>query len=154
MIDLYTWTTPNGRKVSIMLEECALPYTVRPINIGKNVDQFTPDYVLQHENIHFAIVELVARDLNRRAPELIQRMSKRAATGEAALAAAKQEFNAEFELAIQRTLERNRSFDHETSLGFKPERQEAWAQLIEQELADTAQHASPSAPPPDGLQQR
>lgn len=34
MIDLYTWNTPNGRKVSIMLEEIGTPYTVRPINIG------------------------------------------------------------------------------------------------------------------------
>ncbi len=44
MIDLYTWTTPNGRKVSIMLEECGLPYNVHPINIGKN-DQFTPEFI-------------------------------------------------------------------------------------------------------------
>ena len=34
MIDLYTWTTPNGRKVSIMLEECGLPYRVHTVNIG------------------------------------------------------------------------------------------------------------------------
>ncbi len=39
MIDLYTWGTPNGRKASIMLEETGLPYTVYPIDIGKN-DQF------------------------------------------------------------------------------------------------------------------
>ena len=45
MIDLYTWSTPNGRKVSIMLEECGLTYAVHPINIGKNVDQFTPHFV-------------------------------------------------------------------------------------------------------------
>ncbi len=44
MIDLYTWSTPNGRKVSIMLEECALPYRVHPIDIGKG-DQFKPDFV-------------------------------------------------------------------------------------------------------------
>ncbi len=35
MIDLYTWTTPNGRKVSIMLEEVGLPYRVIPVDIGK-----------------------------------------------------------------------------------------------------------------------
>src|SRR5215472_1766140 len=35
MIDLYTWTTPNGRKVSIMLEEAELPYRVHPINLGE-----------------------------------------------------------------------------------------------------------------------
>ena len=34
MIDLYTWTTPNGRKVSIMLEEVGLPYRVVPVNLG------------------------------------------------------------------------------------------------------------------------
>jgi GST-like protein len=44
MIDLYTWTTPNGRKVSVMLEECGLEYTVNPINIGKG-EQFTPEFV-------------------------------------------------------------------------------------------------------------
>ena len=35
MIDLYTWTTPNGRKISIMLEEIALPYRVISIDITK-----------------------------------------------------------------------------------------------------------------------
>lgn len=44
MIDLYTWATPNGRKISIMLEECGLPYTVHPINISKN-EQFAPDFL-------------------------------------------------------------------------------------------------------------
>ncbi|MDJ0897053.1 MAG: glutathione S-transferase N-terminal domain-containing protein, partial [Alphaproteobacteria bacterium] len=44
MIDLYTWTTPNGRKVSIMLEELGLPYQVFPINITKD-DQFAPDFL-------------------------------------------------------------------------------------------------------------
>ncbi len=44
MIDLYTWSTPNGRKVSIMLEELALPYEVHPIDIGKG-DQFKPEFV-------------------------------------------------------------------------------------------------------------
>ena len=44
MIDLYTWSTPNGRKVSIMLEECALPYTAHAVDIGKG-DQFKPDFL-------------------------------------------------------------------------------------------------------------
>ncbi|MEX1152810.1 glutathione S-transferase N-terminal domain-containing protein [Parvibaculum sp.] len=44
MIDLYTWTTPNGRKVSIMLEETGLPYEVHPVNIGKN-EQFAPAFL-------------------------------------------------------------------------------------------------------------
>lgn len=44
MIDLYTWSTPNGRKASIMLEECGLPYTVHTIDIGKG-DQFKPEFL-------------------------------------------------------------------------------------------------------------
>ena len=44
MIDLYTWQTPNGRKVSIMLEEIGLDYKVFPINILKD-EQFQPDFL-------------------------------------------------------------------------------------------------------------
>lgn len=44
MIDLYTWSTPNGRKVSIMLEECGLAYTVHPVDITKN-QQFAPEFL-------------------------------------------------------------------------------------------------------------
>ena len=44
MIDLYTWPTPNGRKISIMLEETGINYTVFPINIGKD-DQFQPNFL-------------------------------------------------------------------------------------------------------------
>jgi GSH-dependent disulfide-bond oxidoreductase len=50
MIDLYTWSTPNGRKVSIMLEETKLPYRVHPINIGTNSEQFTPEYLKINPN--------------------------------------------------------------------------------------------------------
>ncbi len=49
MIDLYTWTTPNGRKVSIMLEELGLPYRMHPINIGKD-DQFKPEFIKINPN--------------------------------------------------------------------------------------------------------
>lgn len=49
MIDLYTWSTPNGRKVSIMLEELGLPYRVFPIDIGKG-DQFSSDFVKINPN--------------------------------------------------------------------------------------------------------
>jgi GSH-dependent disulfide-bond oxidoreductase len=44
VIDLYTWGTPNGRKVSIMLEEVGLPYEVHPIHIGQG-DQFKPEFL-------------------------------------------------------------------------------------------------------------
>jgi GSH-dependent disulfide-bond oxidoreductase len=44
MIDLYTWPTPNGHKVHIMLEETGIPYRVHPINIGAG-EQFAPDFL-------------------------------------------------------------------------------------------------------------
>ena len=57
MIDLYTWTTPNGRKVSILLEEMGLPYEAHAIDIGKG-DQFTPDFLkISPNNKIPAIVE-------------------------------------------------------------------------------------------------
>jgi len=49
MIELYTWSTPNGRKVSIMLEECGLAYSVHKINIGAR-EQFAPEYVAINPN--------------------------------------------------------------------------------------------------------
>ena len=44
VIDLYTWTTPNGRKISIALEEFGLPYTVHAVDIGKD-EQFKPEFL-------------------------------------------------------------------------------------------------------------
>jgi GSH-dependent disulfide-bond oxidoreductase len=44
MIEFYAWPTPNGFKISIMLEEVGLPYRVRPLNIGKG-DQFEPEFL-------------------------------------------------------------------------------------------------------------
>ncbi len=44
MLDFYYWPTPNGWKVSIMLEECGLPYKLIPVNIGKG-DQFKPEFM-------------------------------------------------------------------------------------------------------------
>jgi len=49
MIDLYTWSTPNGRKVSIMLEETGLAYRVHKIDISKG-DQFKPEFVAINPN--------------------------------------------------------------------------------------------------------
>jgi GST-like protein len=61
MIDLYTWTTPNGRKPAIMLEECGLEYSVHPVNI-RNGDQFKPQYVKICPNSK--IPAIVDRDAN------------------------------------------------------------------------------------------
>ncbi|MGH7341096.1 MAG: glutathione S-transferase N-terminal domain-containing protein, partial [Candidatus Rokuibacteriota bacterium] len=49
MIDLYTWTTPNGRKISVMLEEVGLPYKVIPVNLGKE-ENFRPEFTAINPN--------------------------------------------------------------------------------------------------------
>ncbi len=55
MIDLYYWPTPNGFKISIMLEECGLPYRVKPVNIGKG-DQFTPEFLALNPNNRMPVI--------------------------------------------------------------------------------------------------
>jgi GST-like protein len=44
MLDVYFWPTSNGKKIIILLEECGLPYTIKPLNIRRG-DQFSPDYL-------------------------------------------------------------------------------------------------------------
>jgi GST-like protein len=44
MLDLYYWPTPNGKKVTILLEECGLPYTIKPVRIAQG-DQFAPEFL-------------------------------------------------------------------------------------------------------------
>ena len=61
MIDLYSWTTPNGRKVSIALEELGLPYKAHPIDIGKD-EQFGPDFLKISPNNR--IPAIIDRDNN------------------------------------------------------------------------------------------
>jgi GST-like protein len=59
MIDLYTWTTPNGHKIHIALEELGLPYTVHAVDIGKG-DQFEPAFLALNPN--HRIPAIVDRD--------------------------------------------------------------------------------------------
>jgi GST-like protein len=62
MIDLHYWPTPNGWKISIMLEECALPYNMVPVNIGKG-EQFKPAFLaISPNNRMSAIVDHAPAD--------------------------------------------------------------------------------------------
>ena len=55
MIDLYYWPTPNGFKIAIMLEECGLPYDVKPVNIGQG-DQFKPEFLALNPNHRMPVI--------------------------------------------------------------------------------------------------
>src|ERR1700730_11801023 len=62
MIDLYYWTTPNGHKVTMFLEETGMPYTIHPVNIGKG-DQFKPEFLKISPNNRIpAIVDTAPTD--------------------------------------------------------------------------------------------
>jgi GST-like protein len=67
MLDFYTWYTPNGRKVALLLEEIGMEYNTIPINIGKD-EQFAPDFlkiapnnripaIVDHDNNDFSLME-------------------------------------------------------------------------------------------------
>jgi glutathione S-transferase len=62
VIDLYTWTTPNGRKVSIALEEMGLPYTVHPVPIRTGVQKEPPFLAINPNGRIPAIVDREAGD--------------------------------------------------------------------------------------------
>ena len=78
MIELYTWPTPNGHKVHIMLEETGTPYNVHPIDIGAG-DQFKPEFLNRVDDIVIfkpltrreieRIVDLQVTELRRRLAE-------------------------------------------------------------------------------------
>ncbi|MDH3305419.1 MAG: glutathione S-transferase N-terminal domain-containing protein [Gammaproteobacteria bacterium] len=55
MIELYYWPTPNGHKISIMLEECGLDYEVKPVNIGAG-DQFDPEFLKLSPNNRMPVI--------------------------------------------------------------------------------------------------
>jgi GSH-dependent disulfide-bond oxidoreductase len=59
MFDLHYWPTPNGKKVTILLEECGAPYSIVPCNIGRG-DQFTPEFLKMNPNHRMPV--LVDRD--------------------------------------------------------------------------------------------
>lgn len=62
MIDLYYWTTPNGHKITLFLEEAGLPYTIYPVNLGKG-EQFQPNFLrISPNNRMPAIVDRAPAD--------------------------------------------------------------------------------------------
>ena len=71
MIDLYYWTTPNGHKVTIFLEETGVPYVIRPVNI-RNGEQFAPEFLdIAPNNRIPAIVDRDPPDGGNPIPELV-----------------------------------------------------------------------------------
>lgn len=95
------------------------------------------EYVLEHEQIHFALFELEARRLDARAAELTRAATVTASSPEQALRRSREVLEEALARGLEATLRRNREFDEDTSMGFRPERQEVWLERVRSELAAT-----------------
>lgn len=103
--------------------------------------QLAPDYVLAHEQIHFALTEIHARRLNERADELVGRMTAVDRDADRAIEAAQSRLQGLLEDEARALLARNDRFDSETSLGYRPEAQASWRERVEKELRETERFA-------------
>jgi len=107
-----------------------------------------PGYVLQHEQIHFALYELGARKLNASVESIKKSMMREGSSQEAVQNHAQQALNDALVKATDELLSRNRDFDEDTSLGYRPDRQRAWLKKVNEELIETQPYASPVYKPP------
>lgn len=108
-----------------------------------------PGYVLQHEQIHFALYELGARGLNASIDTITRDMMRQGSSREEVQSHAQRTLNAALVKATEELLARNRAFDEDTSLGYRPDRQRAWLKKVNAELAATERYASPPYRPQD-----
>ncbi len=92
------------------------------------------EYILQHEQIHFALFEIAARRLNRRAEELADQMAVVATDQQEALEAVHRRIDAELQRAMDEVLARSNDFDRETSRTFREDRQDFWWRSMQVEL--------------------
>lgn len=109
-----------------------------------------PAYVLQHEQIHFALYELGARKLNASAEAIKRELAGDGASQQAVQDHAQQTLNEALGKATTELLDRNRDFDEDTSLGYRPDRQSAWLRKVTAELAETQAFSSPPYTPSSG----
>jgi hypothetical protein len=112
------------------------------------VAAFAPDYVLEHEQIHFALYELGARRLNKAASDIARDMQGEGSSKDELQHAAEQTLRKAVLDEVEDILAENRSFDEDTSLGYKPDRQKVWLRRVISELSATKQWARSPANPP------
>src|SRR6187549_2978988 len=98
------------------------------------VESLPESYVLQHEQIHFAITELGARALNTRAPSLMRDIGFVTSSQDEAKSRMRDELEQLLQEAMDELVERHRDFDEDTSGIYEPAAQERWFQQVSEEL--------------------
>ena len=99
------------------------------------------EYILEHEQIHFALFELEARRLNASVPEIVAGIGAPMETAAAAAALAQERLDAAVDERMHEILKRGRAFDEDTSMGHQPERQKRWLRRVQRELSETQRYA-------------
>ena len=99
------------------------------------LDSISTAEVLEHEQIHFAIFELAARDLNARMPEIATRIRSTGRTMDDARRTASARLEAELQASNEKIAERQSEFEKDTSNGMNRKRQKGWWDRIQAELA-------------------
>ncbi len=92
------------------------------------------DYILEHEQIHFALFEIAARRLNRRAETLTRQMETVSTSQQQALEEIHRQIDAEMQRIIEEVMARSNDFDRETSRTYRRDRQNWWRQTVNLEL--------------------
>jgi hypothetical protein len=95
------------------------------------------EYVLEHEQIHFAIYELQARYANQAWAESGDKLGVSAETREEVTESIREKLKEFVQEHVEAALDRSREFDEDTSLGYQPERQKEWWRRVNQELQQT-----------------
>ena len=95
------------------------------------------EYVLEHEQIHFALFELEARRLNAEAPAMASRLGGTGPSQKAVMATYNDALRRELEVAAKRVIERSLEFDEDTSNSYRPDRQRAWREQVSRELGES-----------------
>jgi len=92
------------------------------------------EYILEHEQIHFAFFEIAARRLNRRADQLTRQMETVSTSQQRALEEIHRQIDAEMQRIIEEVMARSNDFDRETSRTYRRDRQKWWRQTVNLEL--------------------
>ena len=96
-----------------------------------------PEYVLEHEQIHFALFELETRRLNSEADAIASRLGATGPSQPAVMSSYTEALRRELEVAAKRVIERSLEFDEDTSNSHRPDRQRAWGERVARKLGES-----------------
>jgi hypothetical protein len=106
------------------------------------VAAYAPGYVLEHEQLHFATFEIAARRMNASLDDVVEELELSGSSPDELQRRAQAALEEYLQEAADSLLERNRDFDADTSLGYKPDRQKEWLGIISAELEETRRWAA------------